>query len=260
MACRALLDTHEGGGRKEGRKEGAVSREEGREVGRKGGRMEVEAKEDSGMERRGRSPEQNIAGAKKGKRRRRLRKRSKSRGHGTLNENDLMEPKTVDCEELNLSEKSFGEEFGNPGMLPEKYRDLRTLMTTLKPKTTEVIGFQMSEGDYIVTIKHKSRFPSPIGASKSIQGKAWLNNTKKRYSITTYAKVLRPNDRTWELHFSVPRKDRYALQLLLTSQSSMHTLKVITTVQKTNSTGSECTSSTFTPVSTLTSTSGLSQI
>jgi hypothetical protein len=166
------------------------------------------------------------------KRKRRLRKRTKSRGHGTLNEDDLKEPKSVDTDELNIEAASFEREFGSPGLLPEKYRALRTVKTVMKPKSTEIIDFQLSEGDYQLTVSHCSKMGSLIGASKSLSVKVWVSNTTKRYSLKTYTKVIRPGDRTMQIRFEVPKDDKYSLLVQFYSRNKIHTSKVVSNLEK----------------------------
>lgn len=55
-------------------------------------------------------------------RRRRLRKRTKTRGHGTLNYDDIDQVQSVDLQSLDIDDRSIRKEFGKLGQLPCPYR------------------------------------------------------------------------------------------------------------------------------------------
>ena len=156
-----------------------------------------------------------------------VRSNMKDHGHGTLCEDDYLETKYVDVDCIDKSVESMAREFGNPGMLPEKYRAERAIKIFVRPHTVASVEFPLSEGRYLFAILHESKGLFSFRMNRPVQIKAWVCNKSKGYSVVTCSERLCSKKSLLKLDFDVPSNDTCYLLLRIYADS-----RLLTTVLK----------------------------
>lgn len=124
------------------------------------------------------------AGAAKPKKARKgLRKRQRSRGHGTLNMEDLEHAQKVDVNEIDIKSPSLDAVFGTFGALPVGSVKVWDLAAKVPPGSAPLENsIKLLPGCFKVLVSlQASRWPFPLPGRVCLV-KVWLINTAKGYS------------------------------------------------------------------------------
>lgn len=166
----------------------------------------------------------------KAQRSRRLKKLL-SRGHGTLNEEDIMDVRDVDVTDIDISKSDFGEEFGSCGRLPARYEIVRYVEIALHPMQEHRVAAKLSHGAYVLRLELLSRF-SGFFFSKSCMIKVWLQDVAGGYSVQSSCGKLTNKMESYALEFDVPQDRKMEVVFQLTSTCRASTVYVRTVLQK----------------------------
>ena len=146
--------------------------------------------------------------------------------HASLCEKDYVDSKSVDIDCIDSSQSSLARDFGNPGMLPEKYLAERAIKIHLRPRSVANFEFPLCEGNYGFALVLEPKGFFSFGKHKPLHAKVWSCNRSKGYSNVACSDCLIEKHSLLKFDFNIPSNDSWYLLLRLYSEARFSTAVV----------------------------------
>ncbi|GBG29120.1 Hypothetical Protein FCC1311_053432 [Hondaea fermentalgiana] len=157
-----------------------------------------------------------------------LRKRVRSRGHGSLDLDDIDDAQAVDLNDIDLENKDISYEFGNAGDMPVDQRSLWHVDRKFKPDESRIFSLGLTGGHYRFVLHNSmSRSASWIGDARGLLVKFWIVNKELGHSVVRRTERVDATCPELEFDFVIGSKDCVSQPMELRVQvvsSCKHTL------------------------------------